>query len=358
MSIHMQADTKDLNSNLTAATHAFLQQHCPPGWRIKEKLTGDCGRRTYTRLACPGGSNLPSTVLLMHTPDTDELHRFCALARYLETHTLRAPRVLASDGQHRALIEDFGDVTVKKALEASQNAWPLVQKTLVTLVEKTYTATPPDKRADKEKLSCPVLDMAFLLEEVYLFVEWACPLLGHTDQDPERVMTVWRNMLTPLETTPFGSVLTLRDVHSENLMILENEAAHMCGVLDFQDAMWGPPAYDVVSMLQDVRVPFDVESSEKKRHQIVQHITEDISISPEALAWPYDLLGLQRAVKIFGVFSRLTLKDKNTSMLRYLPNTARWILHGLRTPSVPTALREWFHRLDLLTTLKVRHDLV
>jgi aminoglycoside/choline kinase family phosphotransferase len=201
------------------------------------------------------------------------------------------------------------------------------------------------------------MDVAFLMNEVRIFMDWALPCMECADADHAEVLGWWQAMLTPLETQPFGSILTLRDVHSENLMIVAHKDSAMCGLLDFQDAMWGPPSYDVVSMLQDVRLPFDARASETRRHAIAQHLTARTKVPPEAFEWPYDLLGLQRAVKIFGVFSRLALQDKNTSMMRYLPNTARWILHGLQAQNAPAPLTVWFNKLDLLGTLKARHDL-
>lgn len=296
----------------------------------RQPLPVDCSYRSYTRLS--GG---PRPALLMDAPPgLEPLEPFVALSAHLRGLDLAAPEVIAADiGAGYALIEDFGEATFTRRLDTGADP-----EGLYALAVDTLAALQSDPRAPR--IAVPAYDLERLMAEATLFLDWYWPAI-HRSAPPakarENYVAILRELLAPLAAAP--PVLVLRDFHVDNLMTLEGRTGiAACGLLDFQDAVLGHPAYDLVSLLQDARRDLGAPLVEAMRARYR-------SASPDrADDSAYYILGAQRHLKVFGIFSRQSRRDGKH---QYLGHIARlWRLTGECIAAEPklAPLGEW---LDL-----------
>ena len=144
---------------------------------------------------------------------------------------------------------------------------------------------------------------------------------------------------------PAGRVWSLRDFHVDNLFWLPERAGiARVGLIDTQDAVIGHPAYDLVSILQDARVDVAEETAGELLDLYCAARAEAAAGFDEAaFRIAYAVLGVQRAAKILGIFSRLSLRDGKHGYLRHLPRVRRQLDRGLQNPAL-MGLRSWFER--------------
>lgn len=322
-----------------------------------EPLGQDCSNRLYTRIHSTKNWIAPH-VLLVDDPDTDNADRFCAIAHYLRSLGLKAPEVYANSGDGFLLIEDFGSTDYRQMLlDPTQDVhrlWHNLTETLIALHVKTHAqcailfkTAQNDQAFSSAPPMLPVMTVQSLLDEVEIFLDWGLSYIGSalTQSARKNALEVWRAFLEPL--APFlpeqGGPCTLvhKDFHTENVMKLPGSGVEACGLLDFQDALWGPPAYDLVSLVEDVRLPFDEATIEAQKQLVMENhpvFSKDVFVAT------YDRLALQRSVKIFGVFSRLALRDARFKTVDYLANVWLFIQKALRHPDA-SELSGWFDAL-------------
>ncbi|MEH0002266.1 MAG: phosphotransferase [Holosporaceae bacterium] len=353
-----------LTANATKETPArsallkdFIKNHggahatCQP-------LGGDCSKRSYYRLISQADWLAPS-VIAMDAPNIEEMQRFVKTAHFLKEHNLKAPEIYATSDDGFILLEDFGDQTYKKALQQHDTPdvlWDEMTEALIALQAQTPNQTANDASDTKEhKALFPHLSKDMLLSEIELFLNWGLSFQGQALSASEQAeaRALWAQFLEPLYQTNDPFVLTLRDFHTENLMRLTPPAIqasrdgqhkpYVLGFLDFQDAVWGPAAYDLVSLLEDVRVPFNAKRAEQLRQSFAKKQT---LFPPSAFEEPYAILSLQRATKIFGIFCRLALQDGHYKMLEYLPNICSIIEQRLECLN-NCVLSAFFQHLDM-----------
>jgi len=183
-----------------------------------------------------------------------------------------------------------------------------------------------------------------MLIEVELALDWYAPAIARGAPSSGARMLflgLWREVLTPVLTQP--TTWTLRDFHSPNLHWLpERDGLKRLGLIDFQDAVLGPPAYDVASLLQDARleVPSDLELR-LLAHYARRRAIRDPRFDPSAFTTAYSVMGAQRATKILGIFTRLDRRDGKPQYLRLLPRIERTLAKNLAHPALEP-LRRWF----------------
>ncbi len=194
-------------------------------------------------------------------------------------------------------------------------------------------------------MKSPPYDMDAFLIEVELLLEWYLPRLGIEVTEDTRAdfLGHWRDALQGAIDVP--PTWVLRDFHSPNLLWLPDrkEVARL-GILDFQDAVMGPPAYDVASLLQDARVdvPEEVEVALLGRY-VRQRRTADADFDPGVFIRSYVTMAAQRASKILGIFARLDVRDGKPQYLRHIPRISSYLQRSLGHPSLE-ALNEWYAR--------------
>jgi hypothetical protein len=204
---------------------------------------------------------------------------------------------------------------------------------LYTLAVDALTALQRAVAASGEP-NLPAYDTGRLLDEAALLVDWYLPaVLGAsmTGSLREEYLALWRAAL-PLAAAPCGRTLVLRDFHVDNLMLLPDRAAERaCGLLDFQDAVLGPPAYDLVSLLEDARrdVPDSLRRAMTERYLVAFPALNRADFERSAA-----ILATQRNCKILGIFTRLWKRDGKPGYLGHIPRLWRLVEHDLRHPAL------------------------
>ena len=189
------------------------------------------------------------------------------------------------------------------------------------------------------------------MREAQLFTEWYCPALG-LDVDAAGFDAAWREVLAPLTANQQPGVTVLRDYHAENIMLLRpDQGASEQGVIDFQDALVGHPAYDLVSLLQDARRDVSPELEAK----MLARYREQADCGPEFDA-DYARLGAQRNTKIVGIFARLNQRDGKPRYLGMIPRVWEALERDLAHPAL-APVAQWFDA-NIPAELRARHGAV
>jgi aminoglycoside/choline kinase family phosphotransferase len=297
------------------------------GWGGAEilPLAGDASFRRYFRVV-----NGNRTAVLMDAPPPHEDPRpFIAVAEWLLARGLSAPEILARDLEKGLLLlGDFGDVRLRETLD-SDPAREAELYELATDVLVHLHRHPPME-------GLPVHGLSQWLEELKLFTEWYCPAVG-ANVDIEAYQRAWRAVLEPVAADGLGPVTVLRDYHAENIMLIEGrDGVTHFGLLDFQDALTGHPAYDLASVLEDARrdVPPAIE-----RAMIERYMAE--TGSGEGFERAYWALAAQRNTRILGVFTRLWKRDKKPNYRRFQPRMWGLLERDLAKPHL-APVRAWF----------------
>jgi aminoglycoside/choline kinase family phosphotransferase len=190
----------------------------------------------------------------------------------------------------------------------------------------------------------PPYDAEALLTEALLLTDWFWPAL-HGRPTLEEVRNAYVGLWRPLleQAAAADNTLILRDYHSPNLMWLpERTGLQQIGILDFQDALQGPAAYDLVSLLQDARldVPEALEAKLLARYCAARSAS-DQQFSSDQFGVLYATLGAQRNSKILGIFARLAKRDGKRGYLAHIPRVARYLERNLAHPAL-ASLRDWY----------------
>lgn len=322
-----------MSDALPEGIHQFLGDTEWEGAEIAP-LVGDASFRRYFRLRMGGHS-----AMLMHAPPPHEDPRpFLHVAHWLENNGLRAPHILAEDAVRGwVLTEDFGDHRMREWIdEYPEDERHVYAQAIDALVQ--LHRLPPG----------PFLpyDMAVYRREVDLFTEWYCPAVG-LDVDVRSWTEAWEEALEPLLWRQDPGVTVLRDYHAENIMLLEpGKLAGAQGLIDFQDALVGHPAYDLVSLLQDARR----DVSEELEHEMLGRYRAAAQPG-EHFEADYARLGAQRNTKIVGIFTRLWKRDGKPRYLDMIPRVwaamERDLAHEAMAPvarwfdaNIPQSLRD------------------
>ena len=301
-----------------AGLDEFLREH---GWgdALVTLVAADASFRRYFRATAGNGQ----TAVVMDAPLAHEDPQpFIDIARYLVSHSFRAPQIYAADpDQGMVLIEDFGNLQMRQHLDvAPQDADRIYRYAIDALVR--LAAAPVAK--------LPLYDEEAYLREVRLLSEWYMPAMRLPVDDAEYV-ELWRSALKPVSA--IQSVTVLRDYHAENIMLLPDGDQ---GMIDFQDALIGHPAYDLVSLLQDARRDVDPALEQTMLAYYRNAINADADFDLH-----YALLGAQRNTKIIGIFTRLWKRDGKDRYLGFLPRMWGMLERDLAHPGL-AELKAWF----------------
>ncbi|WP_298397247.1 phosphotransferase [Sphingobium sp.] len=286
-------------------------------------LAGDASFRRYFRVL-DGGRR---AVLMDAPPPHEDPRPFIAIAEHLTADGFAAPRILARDlEQGLVLIEDFGDLRIKEHLEADPADELAVYGRAVDLIADLHRLPPAD---------LPAYDRAVYQREVGLLTQWYCPAID-LPVDVDAYIAAWDAVLPLVEGSASPTVTVLRDYHAENIMLIDRAESHGLGLLDFQDALAGHPAYDLVSLLQDARrdVPVEVEAAMLAHYKAIASPPGDFDAA-------YAVLGAQRNAKIIGIFTRLWKRDGKPRYLSFLPRMWGLLERDLAHPAL-APVAEWF----------------
>ena len=324
----------------------------------RRRIQGDASTRSYERL-----TRDRATYILMNSPRrpdgppvrdgkpysaiahlAESVTPFVAMAHALRGRGFSAPAIFAADRDAGLLIiEDLGDEVVVEGDPAApiQRRYEVATDLLAELHSEALQEVVPVEPGIDYRI--PPYDMDAFLIEVELLLDWYLPKLEIKISDTKRgaYRAHWREALLPItETAP---TWVLRDFHSPNLIWLpEREGTARIGLLDFQDAVMGPPAYDVASLLQDARVdvPENLEIALLARYTRAR-LTADPAFDAAGFARAYATLAAQRATKILGIFTRLERRDRKPQYLRHLPRIWSYLQRSLAHPALKP-LAAWY----------------
>jgi tRNA threonylcarbamoyl adenosine modification protein YjeE len=329
------------------------------GWADAERvpLAGDASIRAYDRLTSADGR---TAILMISPPRPDgpilrygkpyaaiaklspDIRAFLALAEGLRAGGYSTPQIYAHDvANGLALIEDFGAETIADDRGPDPERYAEATALLADLHARELPRALP---VDDETYALPTYDIEAMLVEVELALDWYAPTAARVTPASgarNQFLGLWRELLTPILAQP--TTWTLRDYHSPNLHWLgDRDGLSRLGLIDFQDAVLGPPAYDVASLLQDARV--DVPDELELRLIALYarlRAAADPNFDAAAFAGAYAAMAAQRATKLLGIFTRLDRRDGKPQYLQLLPlverRLARNLVHPLLRP-----LKSWF----------------
>ncbi len=324
-------------------------------------LQGDASPRRYARLVKADGTR----AILMDSPQrpdgppirdgksysaiahlAESVKAFVAIDSALAAVGLSVPRIFAEDlAEGLLLIEDFGDKVFGAELARGRDQASLWKRGVDTLV--AVQTTPPPKRiplSDGTTFELPDADEGVLEIETQLLLDWHWPALHGTPPPQaarDEFTALWRQVFKRVLAQP--KTWLLRDFHSPNLIALDDrESPRDVGIIDFQDAMSGPAAYDLVSLLQDARV--DVSEDLEKRlldHYVAAVAARDPAFDSSEFRFAYAALGAQRNTKILGIFARLAMRDGKRQYLAHVPRIWGYLERDLQHEGL-AALRAWY----------------
>jgi N-acetylmuramate 1-kinase len=310
--------TQTVNMNLPTGLEQFLSAN---GWHnaAVSPIPGDASFRRYFRVS----SVACGKAILMDAPSPQEdIAPFISVAEYLSANGFRAPEIIARDIERGlVLLEDFGDSRMREHLDDHpQDEAHIYRHAIDVIIRLSRQAA----------AYVAPYDIDVYLREVRLLAEWYMPAAG-VSVDQAEFDAVWKTALAPIAHRQ--DVTVLRDYHAENIMLLGNGEQ---GLIDFQDALVGHPAYDLVSLLQDARR----EVSPALETEMLQYYRREAQAADD-FDHHYALLGAQRNTKIIGIFTRLWKRDGKARYLSFLPRMWDLLERDLAHPAL-APLQSWF----------------
>ncbi len=331
------------------------QQLSEREWQFKagqplQPLSGDAGFRCYFRVDAT-----PALLAVLAPPATEDSASFISLARFLRDQGVHAPEVLAADVERGfLLIEDFGDELLLNHLNGD-SVDLLYGETMMTLLRMQQCPLEGYAKGTRGQQGLPSYDRQRLRDEMELFRQWFVPQLLGCELDNEEQAMVER-MFVQLEEAALEQpqVLVHRDYHSRNILLRDGEAP---GIIDFQDAVVGPITYDLVSVLRDCYIRWPQQQVEQWA-VTYGNMAIEVGLMPLVkqqtfLRW-FDLMGLQRHIKVLGIFARLWLRDGKSGYLKDLPLVMRYTLEVAESYPEFSEFCQWFK--DKLVPLAEQQD--
>jgi len=301
--------------------HAFLAK---TSWAngTRTDLAGDASNRRYERVFIP---RTGLSAVLMDAPPgkAEDVGTFVHITNHLRGLGLSAPEILAEDTDHGfLLIEDLGDDLYARILIREPALETPLYEAATDVLVALHSATMPDLEPLGPRVMAQMDEIAF--------THYRDGILG--PQDPALAAQFMDQFEAILRSTVQGDlVLAQRDYHAENLLWLpDRDGIARVGLLDYQAAFAGHRSYDLMSLLQDARrdVPASIEQ------QMITHYITKTGIDDTEFRTAYTVLGVQRNLRILGVFARLSLDYGKPQYVDLIPRVWAHIIRGLENPAL------------------------
>ena len=339
----------------------FLRTHCPDNY-IRHPFAADASARNYELIEIGA-----KTKILMDAPKmadgppvkdglpysqiahlAEEVRPFVAIAKLLQAEGFCTPEIFAANyGQGLVLLEHLGD---GKIVDDNNNPIPDRYMQSIEMLAHMHSKKWQANQAmdDGNSYQVPEFDIDAMMIEVNLLSQW---YLEDVDQATAQTVADYNEIWTALceQAQSFENSLLLRDYHSPNIIWRDDKSGlDKIGLIDFQDAMIGPAAYDVVSLAQDVRVAVsETQENELVSHYIEMRKKQDVGFDMENFKYEYAVMGAQRASKIIGIFVRLDKRDGKSNYRKLIPGVKNYLARNLRHPGL-SKYRNWCKKgLDL-----------
>ena len=327
------------------------------GWSeaTRTPLTGDASTRSYQRLQ----QKEQSAILMIAPPGAEDascprdatpemrrqlgynamarlagpnLHAFVEVAKALRKAGLSAPEIYAADPKEgHALIEDLGDDLYARAVN------DVDERSLYTHAIEALVAV---RRADIRTIDTPeyalmAYDETAMIAETALLTAWYWPQKIGADVSGNLQAEYNSLWLSALNNLSEPHIIVLRDYHAENLLWLpDRDGPQRAGLIDFQDALFGHAAYDLVSLLEDARRDVDELLAQEMIEKYISLASADSDFDADQFKTDYAILGAQRNAKILGIFARLAKRDNKPRYLDLLPRVEAHFRRDLTHPAL------------------------
>jgi aminoglycoside/choline kinase family phosphotransferase len=271
--------------------------------------------------------------------------RFVAISDFLRSRGLSAPEIYAADCTDGfVLMEDFGDRLYADVLNSGGHEVELY-KAAVEALARLHADPVPVKISPQ--VSLYPYDETAMLAEISLLTDWYLPLALNRKATKEEVSEhreLWRKLLLSMKDS--NTKFVHRDYHAQNLLWLPDRAGTArVGLIDFQDAVAGSNAYDLVSLLEDARRDVAPELAESMiTHYLSAMRDQGTAVNEEELRAAFAIMAAQRNAKIAGIFARLQLRDGKPRYIGYLPRVWGHLRHDLEHPALAD-LKKWYEKV-------------
>lgn len=299
-----------------------------------QPLAGDAGFRRYYRLV-----GQPPLIAVDSPPDKEKNQAYIAVSMAFQRHGIATPKIVAVDFANGFfLLEDFGLRLLQPELTCEKPPASVAER-----YSQAETVLREIQRVAPEPRVFPRYDARELQVEMDLFAQWfVAELLGVSLDENEQQML--RELCGDLihSATEQPQVVVHKDFHSRNLMLREDNSL---GVIDFQDALIGPVTYDLVSLLKDCYLHLPADQVEQRALDFKRTLEADKqlgNITDEEFLRSFDKMGLQRHIKVLGIFARLWLRDGKSGYLNDLPLVIRYTLEAAQRYPETQAFYSWF----------------
>ena len=287
--------------------HDWLQQKCQLDNFVIQPITNDASFRRYFRITC----KTQTLVAMDAPPDKENIEIFANKALVFQKLHLQVPKILAHDTENGfLLLSDLGDDLYLQIV--NQNNFTSLYNLALTELDKIQTYVPHDFSV------IPHYDEKILLRELQLFPTWYLAdknqILSTVELDK-----IFKLLIDSALNQP--QVLVHRDYHSRNLLLLPDK---QLGIIDFQDAVFGPITYDLVSLLRDCYITWSEDTITALVHQFY-HARKLKNVAAEEFMRWFDWMGLQRHLKVLGLFTRLAVRDHKPGYLQHMPRVLNYV---------------------------------
>jgi len=290
-------------------------------------ITGDASFRKFYRVIFKKKSKI---IVICKKEKYKNLVAYAAINKFLNQNKILAPKLYSFDYKNGIMeIEDFGDISFYKVLLKTKNRF-LIYKEIVDLLIKVQRINPKKKIKVFKNVSYKIgrYTKKNLFKESDLFFDWYLPQflskkkVSKIKKNANKVLYKLYNRLNFS-----NSNFVHRDFHVQNLI----KVGKKVGVIDSQDALIGSPAYDLVSLIDDVRIKNSKKLKQKIFNYYLKKAPQIYRINPKIFLQDFNILSVQRSLKIIGIFSRLSARDKKSQYLKLIPYT--WSILKMRMES-------------------------
>lgn len=312
-----------------------LYQHSIPAQMVT--VSGDASFRRYFRIIYNEKGIQKQWIAVDAPPKHENSRQFVDIARVWSSAGVKVPTVLAFDeAQGFMLLEDFGDVLLHPELtvDAADALYKSSIDSLIELQQLPQTANIPD------------YDRELLDREMALFTDWLCEkYLGLTLSEADKTML--KQVFDTLAKSALAQrqVMVHRDYHSRNLMVCQanppQHSQNFIGIIDFQDAVYGPLTYDLVSLLKDCYIQWPRDQVLSWLAYFQANSTLAAEMTEQQLQRDFDLMGMQRHLKAAGIFARLSLRDGKHGYLNDVPRTCEYLVQAAGLYPEFSAFKQW-----------------
>ena len=297
-------------------------------------IKSDASFRKYYRLE--------NNILAMDAaPEKGEsVSKFLEIARILHSFNLSAPKIIdVNNKEGFILLEDFGDKVFSQHMN-KENKKNLYKKAIDVLIDIKIKSHQNKSYLSKLK----TYNFEELYRESILFIEWFIEKkLGMQISNKKRDEFYQILHQAFLNIKSQNDTLVLRDYHVDNLILKDHkEPLKQVGLIDFQDALLGSSFYDLASLLEDVRMPLN----ENEKEELIKYYIKMTNENYDMVLREINFFSLQRNLKILGIFSRLSIRDRKERYLKYLPATYNFIKSNLKS-SLFFDMKKWIEELQI-----------